>query len=303
MVVLFMITFNLRSYSPVFDKTSSKLIPEELENHRIGRILLWNEENNSKAESPSKPLFRSQKFIKNEDSSEYLVNWDKSYNSSTCQQFINKTESLRLEKDLLGWVKRVEKKQKQKESKQQKSLAYLKDASRPLPKLQPWSKRKNDHQRDVWAKRKNGNEILIYQTPRQAYEDFFDAIHRRDDSFYFVSFSGDHLLLPAIAHNQTLRPRMSFVMPAMIWNDSVESSDDHIGMMQIDCEVLDTKLVYIKESVIPAHLRQKQNNTSKSKPKSDSDYAINKNTKRHEEEVLKLSRQPRDSCVLYHHVL
>lgn len=40
------------------------------------------------------------------------------------------------------------------------------------------------------AKKKNKNEILIYETPRKAYEDFFDAIHRRDDTFYFVSFSG-----------------------------------------------------------------------------------------------------------------
>ncbi|XP_053553130.1 cyclic AMP-dependent transcription factor ATF-6 beta-like [Bombina bombina] len=42
-----------------------------------------------------------------------------------------------------------------------------------------------------------------------------DAIERREDTFYVVSFRRDHLLLPAISHNKTSRPKMSLVMPAM----------------------------------------------------------------------------------------
>ena len=53
--------------------------------------------------------------------------------------------------------------------------------------------------------------------------------------------------------------------------ESVDESDNHVSMMQIDCEVMDTKLVQIKESVIPEHLRQKHNNTSKSHPKNSED--------------------------------
>ena len=61
------------------------------------------------------------------------------------------------------------------------------------------------------------NSITLYnkETPRFTYESFFEAIHRREDTFYVVSFSGDHLLLPASAKNQSSRPRMSLLLPSV----------------------------------------------------------------------------------------
>lgn len=50
------------------------------------------------------------------------------------------------------------------------------------------------------------------------FDTFFEAIHRRDDTFYLVSFSADHLLLPALAHNKTSRPKMSLMLPAFLSN-------------------------------------------------------------------------------------
>lgn len=57
------------------------------------------------------------------------------------------------------------------------------------------------------------NQIQVFNPTTLKFSEFFDEIRRRDDTFYVVSFSGDHLLLPALAHNKTLRPKMSLMLP------------------------------------------------------------------------------------------
>ena len=51
-----------------------------------------------------------------------------------------------------------------------------------------------------------------------SYEALFEAIQRREDTFYVVSFSGDHLLLPAKSKNESSRPRMSLLLPSVPLN-------------------------------------------------------------------------------------
>lgn len=63
------------------------------------------------------------------------------------------------------------------------------------------------------------NELQLFEpTPEQLYAEFFEAINRKEDTFYVVSFNADHMLLPALHHNKTRRPKMSLILPSMIAN-------------------------------------------------------------------------------------
>lgn len=65
----------------------------------------------------------------------------------------------------------------------------------------------------------SGNELQLFEpTPEQLYAEFFEAINRKDDTFYVVSFNADHMLLPALNHNKTRRPKMALILPSMIAN-------------------------------------------------------------------------------------
>lgn len=76
-----------------------------------------------------------------------------------------------------------------------------------------------------YRKRKNIPSIhdfieIFGQLNLESKESLFDSIERQDDTFYVVSFSGDHLLLPAShnASNTTVRPKMSLVFPTLSSN-------------------------------------------------------------------------------------
>ncbi|GCC38315.1 hypothetical protein chiPu_0016829 [Chiloscyllium punctatum] len=178
--------------------------------------------------------------------------------SSDCRQF-NKTESLRLADELRGWVHRHqiertksnEKPKRQKKFKQSMRTQQRKiNLSRFIPV-----------QSAETSTRLTSSQLQVYQSPEQSYYDFMDAIDRREDTFYVVSFRRDHLLLPAISHNKTNRPKMSLVMPAMAVNESLHNTTrGYEVMMQIDCEVMDTRIIQIKSSSVPPSLRQPQHN-------------------------------------------
>lgn len=107
------------------------------------------------------------------------------------------------------------------------------------------------------------NKIQMYNKDAIQYAELFEQLRRQDDTFYVVSFSGDHLLLPALAHNKTFRPKMSLMLPSVGPNGTL--STEYVTLMQIDCEVVNTSLIQIKEKLIPKHLRSKartQNNRS-----------------------------------------
>lgn len=114
-------------------------------------------------------------------------------------------------------------------------------------------------QTGVSARQTSNQRIQVYdpvQRDALKYAELFEELRRQDDTFYVVSFSGDHLLLPALAHNKTVRPKMSLMLPSVGINTTVDASQ-FVTLMQIDCEVINTSLIQIQSRLIPPHLRNK----------------------------------------------
>ncbi|XP_061860293.1 cyclic AMP-dependent transcription factor ATF-6 alpha isoform X2 [Colius striatus] len=173
-----------------------------------------------------------------------------------CRPLINRTESLRLNHELRGWVHRheVERTRSRRLSNNQQQKARV---------MQSSLSEKADSQlmavpyRDT-SLRNSGNELQVYYASPSSYQDFLEAIRRREDTFYVVSFRRDHLLLPATMNNKTRRPKMSIVLPAVNISENVINGQDYEVMMQIDCEVMDTRILHIKSSSVPPSLREQR---------------------------------------------
>ncbi|XP_060630359.2 cyclic AMP-dependent transcription factor ATF-6 alpha [Anolis sagrei] len=175
-----------------------------------------------------------------------------------CKPWINRTESLRLSHELRGWVHRHE----AERSRSRKMSTNLEQKSQTVQN--PSRKNGNSELMALpytsGSAQNSGSELQVYYTPLRNSQDFLDAIHRRGDTFYVVSFRRDHLLLPATTHNKTRRPKMSIVLPAINISDKIINDQGYEVMMQIDCEVMDTRILHIKNSSIPPYLREQQRN-------------------------------------------
>ncbi|XP_055641796.1 cyclic AMP-dependent transcription factor ATF-6 alpha [Toxorhynchites rutilus septentrionalis] len=137
----------------------------------------------------------------------------------------------------------------------------------PKKRQQSKSKKVRDLQLYQQQKEQKQNDLAFYYAGfNRKYAKFFEEIGRRDDTFYLVSFSGEHLLLPALAHNKTNRPKMSLMLPAMMENATHPS--DKVTLMQIDCEVMNTSMIQIREKTIPGDLLR-----SHGKPDAEDDFS------------------------------
>ncbi|XP_062960320.1 cyclic AMP-dependent transcription factor ATF-6 alpha isoform X1 [Cynocephalus volans] len=177
-----------------------------------------------------------------------------------CQPLINTTETLRLNHELRGWVHRheVERTKSRKMTNNQQKTGILQRALEQGSNSQLMAVQYTETSSSISGN--SGNELQVYYASPRSYQDFFEAIRRRGDTFYVVSFRRDHLLLPATTHNKTTRPKMSIVLPAININDNVINGQDYEVMMQIDCQVMDTRILHIKSSSVPPYLRDQQRN-------------------------------------------
>lgn len=178
-----------------------------------------------------------------------------------CQPPVNRTKCLELAHELRGWVHRHE-------VQQTRSRRMSNSNHKPTRTILKTENKEADSAQIVTVQytktteEKNpGSELQVYYAPHHTYGDFFDELNRRGDTFYVVSFRRDHLLLPATSHNKGSRPKMSVVLPAMNINDSIIQDKDFEVMMQIDCEVTDTRILHIRSSSIPPLLRVNRTDT------------------------------------------
>uniref|UniRef100_A0A8C1U9I8 Activating transcription factor 6 n=1 Tax=Cyprinus carpio TaxID=7962 RepID=A0A8C1U9I8_CYPCA len=177
-----------------------------------------------------------------------------------CQPPVNRTKCMKIAHELRGWVHRHEverTKTRRMSNTQHRGRTILKAADRraEVPQIM------TQIQYTDSSEKTPSSELQVYYAPHRTYNDFFDELHRRGDTFYVISFRRDHLLLPATNHNKGSRPKMSVVLPAMNYNESIIKDKEFEVMMQIDCEVMDTRILHIKSSTIPPILRVNQTDT------------------------------------------
>ncbi|XP_053380201.1 cyclic AMP-dependent transcription factor ATF-6 alpha-like [Mercenaria mercenaria] len=174
-----------------------------------------------------------------------------------CPTYFNRTESMRLAEQLAGWMYRHEEKKKvvkkQNRRRKDKQLRPISTLSRAMRGEMNVMDRKYQRMDPRYG-------LQLYEGADTG-RDFLKALHRRNDTFYVLSFDEDYYLVPAVHHNKTSRPRMSLVMPAVALNESMMPAEDQVGMMQIDCEVMNTQLIHVQKTAIPRDIREKHNNT------------------------------------------
>ncbi|XP_067086518.1 cyclic AMP-dependent transcription factor ATF-6 alpha [Osmerus mordax] len=176
---------------------------------------------------------------------------------SPCLPPVNRTKCIELTHELRGWVHRHEVQQTKYRRMNKPARTILKRDEKEPSGAQIVTVEYTDTSEE----KSHGSELQVYYAPHRTYSDLYDEINRRGDTFYVVSFRRDHLLLPATSHNKGRRPKMSMVLPAMNINDSIIKDKEFEVMMQIDCEVTDTRILHIKSSSIPAFLRVNRTDT------------------------------------------
>lgn len=251
--------------------------------HHHTRNLLWvDDDNKTNSRSP---------YLLNDTSTAIPATSQTGGSSAvypTCPLYVNQTESVRLASELSRWIGDMPEyfnistaKQMQQSNFDLNTISnylfnegtiknlfhqiknvknYMKKKSRRRAAITQQSASFGDQKDDKRLVAQNGipHKIQVYNPNNvhaMKYAELFEELRRQDDTFYVVSFSGDHLLLPALAHNKTFRPKMSLMLPSVGLNGTYSS--DYITLMQIDCEVVNTSLIQIKEKLIPTHLRNK----------------------------------------------
>ncbi|XP_014204499.1 cyclic AMP-dependent transcription factor ATF-6 alpha [Copidosoma floridanum] len=230
---------------------------QDSSNVRHGRTLLWAVEDDGEADR-SKPLVYNDTQIRNEP---------------MCMTYVNQTESIRLDSELrqliiadpaqdnrIDWLT-------SKTDLELKSLNGMHLGTYPVKSknsrprnMRVTSLRKSLGIRNRVERKQTGtslpmnNAVQVFSPIPEKYAELFDALGHREDTFYLVLLN-EAFLLPASSQNNTARPRISLILPT---NGSNSTPKNHVTIMQIDCEVTNTRQLNISDAIIPEYLRNQR---------------------------------------------
>ncbi|CAG5127691.1 unnamed protein product [Candidula unifasciata] len=264
MCVTFLLVFNFSPFSFMNESTSTSSQPGISQNyHPAGRHLM------SLGDRQTDKRYEDKKAVpayKDMWSASLLMQFDEELSllaeklnitgklGNVCPMYFNTTESNRLAEQLRRWMINQEEEKLKKERKQQKKKKDYPPQRRfdagSLNGHTHFTAKGELHRPTVTE---NSYPVQVFAGSNDPRQQLFSAIPRRNDTFYVLSFSTDYFLVPATAHNKTMRPRMSLLMPVItpLMNDTTRETLDSIGMMQIDCEILSTNIISVHRSASP----------------------------------------------------
>ncbi|KRX28113.1 TBC1 domain family member 13 [Trichinella nelsoni] len=265
-VLLLMFTFNLSpAYFSSFTGKNTGAFDEHLQLHLISSRL---SDANLKKRSYGNFLDRV-----NRTKREILNQGEETASSYPCKSdsYLNKTETFRLTMELNRWAnrhqynKKSDKKQGAK-SRVQRAKSRVKNRSTDAIFAFQHDKKSLKLKKMFSNGKMNWNYLKAVD-----WSHVLSALNRRNDTFYVVSLFKDYFVVPAASYNRTTRPRISLLAPFMPFDDSVPVSFENIAMLQIECEVMNTQLLNLRDlfskSAPPTQLySQAKNNNSLAPP-------------------------------------
>ena len=108
--------------------------------------------------------------------------------------------------------------------------------------------------RSFMLKNSQSKELQVASRYTGSFRSFQQAFGRQLDTSYVLSFRKDHLMFPATEMNTTHPPKLSFLLPAPGGDAKWRLKKNYIPMVKMDCQLIDSKRIFIKKSSIPPNL-------------------------------------------------